>query len=150
NVAVGQSGYAPPQGLSLEVPDGRGGWTVARTGLGFPEGKNKTIVVPLDGLFRPGAPRRVRLRTNLEVYWDAIAWAEARPGARLATQRLAAETAELRYRGFSAVSQANASSPELPDYDRIAGTRQRWADLVGFYTRFGDVGELVAGVDDRY
>jgi hypothetical protein len=24
----------------------------------------------------------------------------------------------------------------------------RWRDLVGYYTRFGDVRELVAGVDD--
>ena len=28
--------------------------------------------------------------------------------------------------------------------------RQRWRDLVGYYTRFGDVRELLAGVDDRY
>ena len=26
----------------------------------------------------------------------------------------------------------------------------RWRDLVGYHTRFGDVGELLAGVDDRY
>ena len=26
----------------------------------------------------------------------------------------------------------------------------RWRDLVGYYTRFGDVRELLRGVDDRY
>ena len=38
---------------------------------------------------------------------------------------------------------------ELPDYE-IGNHRPRWRDLVGFHTRFGDVRELLAGVDDRY
>ena len=40
--------------------------------------------------------------------------------------------------------------PELPRYGEIANTSARWRDLVGYYTRFGDVGELVQAVDDRY
>ena len=40
--------------------------------------------------------------------------------------------------------------PEVPVYDRIANTTPRWRDLVGYYTRFGDVRELLAGVEDRY
>ena len=47
-----------------------GGWNVARADLGFPAGKNKTILIDLTASFRPGAPRRLRLRTNLEIYWD--------------------------------------------------------------------------------
>jgi hypothetical protein len=58
--------------------------------------------------------------------------------------------AELRYRGFSSIQQADRSSPELPDYNELAGTSQQWLDLVGFYTRFGDVRELLKRVDDRY
>src|SRR5207253_5523276 len=57
NVAVSQGHHSPPQGLSLEVPDGKGNWVVAKSGLGFPEGKLKTILINLDGVFRPGAPR---------------------------------------------------------------------------------------------
>ncbi len=48
------------------------------------------------------------------------------------------------------ITQADASSPELPHYDTFVGTSQRWNDLIGFYTRFGDVGELLEKVDDRY
>ena len=58
--------------------------------------------------------------------------------------------AELRYRGFSRTGQANVFAPEVPDYDTIAGTGQRWLDLVGYHTRFGEVGELLGEVDDRY
>ena len=35
-------------------------------------------------------------------------------------------------------------------YEQLANTTQRWRDLVGFYTRFGNVNALLAGVDDRY
>jgi hypothetical protein len=150
NVAVSQGSSPPPRGLRLEVPDAHGAWVVARPNLGFPAGKNKSVVVSLDGVFEPGAPRKVRLATNLEVYWDAMSWAEGTLSATFRTQRLAATTADLRYRGFSVVRQANASSPELPDYEALSGTAQRWADLVGFYTRFGDVRELIGAVDDRY
>jgi hypothetical protein len=150
NVALAQGRHATPQGLSLEVPDGKGGWRVAKAGLGFPEGKNKTILLNLDGVFAPALPRRLRLRTNLEIYWDSIQWAAGLPEVSLQTQRIQASSVELRYRGFSVKSQADNSSPELPDYNRLASTLQRRRDLVGYHTRFGDVRELLERTDDRY
>ncbi len=150
NVAIGQGKRAQPQGLVLEVPTADGNWTVARPDLGFPAGKNKTILIDLTGVFHSGGPRRLRLRTNLEIFWDSLAVAEAAPETEIKTQRLAAGSAELRPRGYSLMTEANPSSPELPHYDSITGTGQRWRDLIGFYTRFGDVGELLKEVDDRY
>jgi hypothetical protein len=132
------------------VPDGAGGWRVAEPNLGFPSGKLKTILIDLAGLFEPGGPRRLRLATNLEVYWDAFGWALRAPEASLAIHRLLPDTARLRYRGFSVVSEADRSSPELPDYDRLAGTVPAWRDLVGYHTRHGDVLELLTAIDDRY
>jgi tetratricopeptide (TPR) repeat protein len=150
NEAIGQGHHERARGLSLEVPDGNGGWTVARAGLGIPAGREKTVLVDLENIFKDNAPRRVRLRTNLEIYWDQLEWARGTPEAKLNTVRLNPETAELRYRGFSTINQANESSPELPDYNHLSGTTQRWRDLIGYYTRFGDVRELLRGVDDRY
>ena len=149
NVAISQGGQPPPRGLSLEVADGRGGWAVAQPDLGFPAGKNKTVLVDLKGVFKPGAPRRLRLRTNMEIYWDALEWAGEGVGEPAKVKSLAPSVAELRYRGFSEMSSASASSPETPDYERIASTGQRWRDLVGYYTRFGDVRELLSETDDR-
>src|SRR5262249_27771467 len=149
NIAIGQNSNPPPQGLTLEVPDASGNWITAKAGLGFLSGKLKTMVVDLDGVFRPGTPRKLRLRTNLEIYWDKLEWAEAIPRHDLKVQRLDAASAELRYRGFSTFSQANTSSPELPDYNRIKGTVPKWRDLTGYYTRYGDVRELLAQTDDR-
>ena len=59
-------------------------------------------------------------------------------------------SAELRYRGFSVIEKRDDSSPEKPIYDKILTTGQRWRDLEGFYTRFGDVLELLEKTDDRF
>jgi hypothetical protein len=150
NVAIKQGTGAQPKDLSLEVPDGLGGWKTAKEHLGFPAGRNKTILINLEGLFPENAPRRVRLRTNLEVYWDAVWWAKGLPSDQIKTERFEPQTAELRYRGYSTITQANESSPELPDYNRLEGSTQRWRDLIGYYTRFGDVRELLSRADDRY
>ena len=150
NVALGQGRHEAPKGLSLEVPTADGGWIVARDDLGFPAGKFKTILVDLDGVFQPGAPRRLRLRTNLEVFWDSLSVAAYEDPAVLKTRRLAPATADLRWRGYSLMTQADESSPETPRYDILTGAGQRWNDLIGFYTRFGDVRELLERVDDRY
>ncbi len=69
---------------------------------------------------------------------------------RLKIARLDPSLADLHYRGYSVVNQANASSPEIPDYNRIAASRQIWRDLEGYYTRFGDVRGLLENIDDRY
>ncbi|MFN7994026.1 MAG: FG-GAP-like repeat-containing protein [Bryobacteraceae bacterium] len=148
NIALGQNSDPPPQGLSIEVPDSQGKWTVVRKGLGFPAGKMKTVVLDLTGLFRGGGPRKLRLRTNLEIYWDKLEWA-AGAQDRNRIQQLPLSAAELRYRGFSVVKAPNDSSPEVPDYNRIEGTAQKWRDLQGYCTRFGDIRELLARIDDR-
>jgi hypothetical protein len=150
NVALSQGHHGKPEPLSLEVPDGHGGWIVARPNLGFPAGRNKICLIDLTGVFRPGTPRKVRLRTDLEIYWDQIQWARGLPNTPLKINHIEPSIADLRYRGYSTIHQANASSPEIPDYNHLASTTQIWPDLEGYYTRYGDVRELLHKVDDRY
>ncbi|HKS30281.1 MAG TPA: FG-GAP-like repeat-containing protein [Pyrinomonadaceae bacterium] len=150
NVAISQGERVRARPLSLEVPDGRGGWVVAEANLGFPAGRKKICLIDLTKAFRPNTPRRLRLRTNLEVFWDSFEWAEGLPGAEIKTTRLNPEVADLRYRGYSVMSRADESSPEVPDYNRLASSKQIWRDLIGYYTRFGDVRELLMRADDRY
>lgn len=150
NVAISQGQSEKPKPLSLEVPDGRGGWVVARPNLGFPAGRKKISLFDLTDVFRPNTPRRLRLRTNLEVFWDKLEWAQGLSEAQLRTVRLNPDSADLHYRGYSVINQPNTSSPEVPDYNRLASSKQIWRDLVGYYTRFGDVRELLMAADDRY
>ncbi|MDQ1639038.1 MAG: hypothetical protein QOF62_2377 [Pyrinomonadaceae bacterium] len=150
NVAISQGKEVHPQPLSMEVPDGNGGWIVARPNLGFPAGRKKICLFDLTGVFRPGTPRRLRLRTNLEIFWDSIAWARGLPDSQLKTSRSNPTTADLHYRGYSVINKASASSPEVPDYNQMSSSKQVWRDLIGYYTRFGDVRELLEQIDDRY
>jgi hypothetical protein len=150
NVAVTQGSRWHAQGMSVEVPDGRGGWVTAQSNLGFPAGRKKTVLFNLTDIFRPGTPRRVRLRTNLEIYWDCIEWAQGAPGAEVKTQTLDPSVADLHYRGYSVIDRPDAGAPEVPNYDQMLGSKQRWRDLIGYYTRYGDVRELLKNIDDRY
>jgi hypothetical protein len=150
NVALAQGHHPPARGLSIDVPDGHGGWVVARDNLGFPAGRKKVCLFDLTNIFRPGTPHKLRLRTNLEIYWDQIQWARGLPDTPINVTQLQPELADLHYRGYSVITQANPSSPELPDYNHLEGSTQRYRDLTGYYTRYGDVRELLARVDDRY
>jgi thioredoxin-like negative regulator of GroEL len=150
NVAISQGQQEQPRPLSLEVPDGRGGWEVARPNLGFPAGRKKICLFDLSNVFKAGTPRKLRLRTNLEVYWDLLEWAVPAADAKPRIRPLNPEVADLHYRGYSVINQANASSPEVPDYNRLSGSKQIWRDLIGYYTRFGDVRDLLLRADDRY
>ena len=161
NVAIAQAGIAP-RGLSLEAQGKDGSWRVVNADIGFPAGKNKTILIDLRQAQGAG---RLRLRTNLEIYWDSLQLG-SRSTSPVKTTRIQAATADLRYRGFSHTGprpgqasppkgghyedQPRGDSPETPEYDRVVSTSPRWRDLTGYHTRFGDVRELIEQVDDRY
>ena len=149
NVALSHGAHPAPAGLSLHVADARGRFREVRSGLGFPAGKDKTVLIDLTGLFPASGPRKLRLKTNLEIFWDRLGWAVGRPEVSIEPRRLELRSAELRYRGYSITEQHDASRPERPRYI-LEGTAPRWRDLEGFHTRFGDVRELLLTVDDRY
>jgi tetratricopeptide (TPR) repeat protein len=150
NVAITQGRHPAPEPLTLEVPDGKGGWKVGRPALGFPAGKNKTMLIRLDGIDGTGVSRRFRLRTNMEIFWDFLGYARGLDAKLARLERPPPITAELRYCGILQMTQKGASSPEVPHYDKVSRGIQPWRDLTGYYTRFGDVRELLAKVDDRY
>jgi tetratricopeptide (TPR) repeat protein len=145
NVAIGQGGHVKPSGVALEALEGHT-WVVLSPDIGYPAGKDKTMLIDLEGARKA---TRLRLRTNLEVYWDWFALAE-QIDTPMRTTRLPVAESELRYRGFSETTSPRGDAPETPDYARIATVSQRWRDLVGFHTRFGSVNPLLSGVDDRY
>jgi Tfp pilus assembly protein PilF len=149
NVAISQGRHAAPHGLSLHVADAAGRFREVRSGLGFPAGKDKTVLIDLSGMFAASGPRRLRLATNLEIFWDRLGWAVGRPDVAIQSHTLDVLAADLSYRGYSVTTQPSSSVPERPRY-ALDGTGQRWRDLEGYYTRFGDVRELLRAVDDRY
>jgi Tfp pilus assembly protein PilF len=148
NVSLSQRRDLSTFGPVLEVPDGRGGWRTAIPAMGYPAGKTKTMPVDLSGLLVRSDPR-IRIRTNLEIYWDRIAYTVDDPPAALTLTRVPLAAARLFFRGFSRMTRETSNSPQVFVHDDVA-TAPRWADMAGLYTRFGDVRELLAAADDRY
>jgi hypothetical protein len=86
----------------------------------------------------------------MEIFWDFLGFATELDRKLAILHRPETLAAELRHRGVLAMTQKDPSSPEVPVYDKVIRGGQPWRDLSGYYTRFGDVRELVAQVDDRY
>jgi tetratricopeptide (TPR) repeat protein len=144
--AVSQSkkdGFAFPQ---LQMQDAAGNWKVVNPDMGMPAGKPKTIAVELNFL---SASRKLRIVTNLCVYWDEIFLSED-AGAPVVSQIAATlESADLHFRGFSeAVIDRDRKQPDTYRYGSVS-TASFWNPTPGFYTRFGDVRELMTNIDDR-
>ncbi len=146
NVAIGQGAAVRPGGVGLEGLFGRT-WRTVDPDLGFPAGKNKTLVIDLtDGRRSQPAPPSDQPRGVLGLCWRSVSGSRSDPQVT----RIQASSADLRYRGFSRTTSPRGEAPETPVYAALAGVSQRWRDLEGYYTRFGDVKELLTGVDDRY
>ena len=148
NVALSQQStiaLAPP---SLEVRDANGDWRGVAD-IGFPSGKDKTIVVDLSGKF-PTADRHVRIRTNMQIYWDhAFVARDLKSGpAKITT--LAPTSADLHARGFSRMYRKGGRyGPYWFDYDAVSKDSP-WRPIEGAFTRFGDVLPLLRAGDDMY
>lgn len=148
NVALAQGQAPRPFGLVLEQRDASGNWQVLDDNLGFPAGKNKRVLIALPS-GSLAASRHFRLRTNMEIYWDSLGWSYELTDVEAATAELPTKVAELRQRGYSKLLPLDRRRPDTPVYE-LEATQQRWLDLEGYYTRFGDVRELLTTVDDRY
>ncbi len=147
NLALTQGTSLAPIPISLETQDPHGGWETVTTDLGFPSGKNKTVIADLTG--RVPANGRIRLRTNMQVYWDQAFLA---PLAAITPRitRLDPAGAELRYHGFSRTYPKDGrSGPAWFDYADVT-SNPAWEPIRGWFTRYGDVLPLLLGSDDRY
>jgi hypothetical protein len=150
NLAISQGERKSPQGIRVEVSDGNGNWNVLHDNYGVPAGKTKSILLDLENAFNSLDDRRIRLHTTSEIYWDSILWASKVSQDQMTETKLNPSKMDLRYRGYSEWVRKDSVSPMLPVYEEISSSHQRWRDLIGYHTRFGDVSELLSGIDDRY
>ncbi len=148
NVNLAQSHELRTIFPSIEVLDRDGNWVMAIDNIGFPKGKNKTMIIDLTNQFFSN-DYRLRIRTNMQIYWDHIFIASKVSNNILETMELKPIAADLHYRGFSEISRKNFGSPHIPDYYNIS-TGQKWRDLIGTYTKYGDVLPLLIESDNKY
>lgn len=149
NVAVSQSSRDSVVAPYLEVIGAGGEWTRAIDDLGFPAGKKKTVIADLSGKF-PTPDHRVRIRTNMQIYWDQAFFSLGSPQAELKMTGMDPNSADLHFRGFSReYRKGGRYGPHWFDYEDVS-TEPRWLPLEGAFTRFGDVLPLLLAPDDKY
>ena len=149
NVALSQSDRVAslPPHVQVVGPDGR--WHTVIENMSFPSGKAKTVVVDLAGKF-PTADRRVRIRTNLQIYWDHAFFTTGDVRGPAPRTAFAPRAADLHYRGFSRTYRKGGRyGPFWFDYADVTA-EPRWLRLEGRFTRFGDVTPLLRRADDMY
>ena len=134
-----------PPYVEAELPGGS--WQRIAGDAGFPAGLERTIVVDLSGKL-PAGTRRIRLMTNLQIYWDQVLIDQSNVAAERISE-LPLANATLHFRGYP--KQIEGPSPGDLDYDyntvSLTGPFQRER---GNYTRLGDVTPLLKSIDDRF
>jgi hypothetical protein len=149
NVALSQQSTIKVTSPSLEVRDAKGKWRTAIANLGFPSGKDKTMIVDLAGKF-PTTDHHVRIRTNMQIYWDEAFVSRTLPENPVKVTTFAPLKADLHFRGFSRMYRKGGRyGPYWFAYDDVA-KESPWRPIEGSYTRFGDILPLLKNPDDMY
>jgi len=149
NVAMSQSEELSTSPPSLQVMNEMGYWETVVDNIGFPMGKNKTVVVDLTGKL-PAFDHRIRIQTNMEIYWDEIFYSIGDVGGTDHQYSLSPVSSDLHYRGFSEkYRKGGRYGPHWFDYEKVS-TKAKWRDQPGNYTRYGDVNSLLMESDNQY
>ncbi|MEN8229562.1 MAG: FG-GAP-like repeat-containing protein [Bacteroidota bacterium] len=149
NAAMAQSGELSVKPPNLQVLNEKGHWETVIDNIGFPMGKNKTVVVNLSGKI-PANDHRIRIQTNMEIYWDHIFYATGDLNGSNQLQSISPVWSDLHYRGFSEeYRKGGRYGPHWFDYKKVSG-KTKWRDLTGNYTRYGDVNPLLMESDNQY
>ncbi len=147
NWAAAQQGLqlSPPR---LEVGDGNGGWRLVAADMGTPAGLPKYMTFDLENQFTPG-DYRLRISTNTAIYWDQIAVGSTTQTQQMKIHRRSFDAADLHWRGYAEHTPIKGTFAFRYHYDRL-NPYTDWGTHGGAFTRFGDVGQLLDEVDDRF
>jgi hypothetical protein len=149
NVALSQSSDLKVVRPFVQVINKKGEWETVIENLGFPMGKDKTVITDLSSKFLSG-DHRIRIRTNMEIYWDYIFFSDNVSNVPVTSSVLQPVSADLHYRGFSrGFRKGGRYGPHWFDYSNT-DKNKKWHDLTGNYTRYGDVLPLISESDNKY
>jgi hypothetical protein len=146
--AAWQSKLAPmPPYVEAQLPDGS--WKRVIDDMGFPAGLPRTIVVDLTGKLPPGT-RRIRLSTNLQIYWDQALIDNGPESPQLVHEtELPLASAQLAFRGYPEQIDGKTPGDLTYNYQHISQTGP-FTRSRGSYTRYGEVAPLLKSVDESF
>ena len=125
-----------------------GAWKKIIDDMGFPAGLPRTITVDLTGHLPPGA-QRIRIVTNLQIYWDQILVDNSPAGLPVHSTEVPLKNARLRFRGFPKQIEVGTPGDLTYNYEDISLTGP-FGRPSGNYTRLGDVLPLLTKSDDKF
>jgi len=137
--------------VEAQVPNGNDGkakWVRVVDDMGFPAGGARTMTADLSGKLPPGT-RRIRITTNLQIYWDniLISRTSQHQSARLTPVPLT--RAELNFHGFPLKIESQPPGNVKYIYEKASATGP-YTRPAGAYTRYGDVRPLLESIDDKF
>jgi len=149
-----QTTYASAQASVVWQPpkierltDGR--WETIVPDAGAPGGMSRTIAIDLTGRLPTTGDCKLRITTNLEIYYDRIFIAADRGTDDFAIRTVPLARADLHRLGFPLEYSPDGQHPTIYTYDVIEPTSS-FKTPSGAYTRYGPVESLLDEFDDRY
>ena len=126
-----------------------GSWKRVMDEMGFPAGLPRTIVADLTGRL-PVGTRRIRIKTNLQIYWDQILVDNGPDVSNQIHQtEMPLSLAKVQFHGYPQQIDGATHGDLSYNYENVSATgpfvKQR-----GSYTHYGDVTHLLKKVDDHF
>jgi hypothetical protein len=116
--------------------------------MGFPAGLARTMVADLSGKIPPGT-KRIRIVTNLKIYWDSIRIDQTPELRDIHVTEVPLTNAELAYLGYPREIRLKPASDTVYSYSRLSPSGP-YARAAGNFTRYGDVKSLLHASDDKF
>jgi hypothetical protein len=133
--------------VEAQLPNGT--WRRISDDIGFPAGLLRTMTADLTGKLPQGA-RRIRIGTNLKIYWDQIL-VDTTPEGAVPVRKTEVPLAEasLAFRGFPREITGTPAT-DLQYVHGEVSTYGPYARHRGFYTKYGAVTPLLTEAEDRF
>jgi len=131
----------------VEALDARGSWVKVINDMGFPAGGPRTMTANLTGKL-PQGTRRIRITTNLQIYWDSILIDRTPQNQQVRVSDVPLRSANLDFHGYPRQTEAQPPGVVKYNYEQVSATGP-YARAAGAYTRYGNVLPLLTKFDDR-
>jgi len=143
---------AAQAGLETRAPSievlRNGRWVELFHEVGYPAGLEHMMTLEMTGKIHPD-DRKIRIRGNMEIYWDRIFLAEHLGDGAVSLAEVGAGSADLHFLGYPREYSPDGHHPNLADYANV-DRNVAWKLMAGKYTRYGEVAELLAEADDCF
>ncbi|HEX6805740.1 MAG TPA: FG-GAP-like repeat-containing protein [Terriglobales bacterium] len=124
-----------------------GKWVRVTDDMGFPAGLPRTITADLGGKL-PMGTTRIRITTNLQIYWDSILIDRSEQRDDFTLSEIPLSQATLGFHGYPRQIEDQPPGNVKYVYEQVSRTGP-YARQAGEYTRYGDVLPLLKSFDDK-